>query len=171
MSKEMGKNAPAKKGNLWTTTVVVFILAVAMLPGCGQANRESKALEQMGWLVGTWERMNMKPTETAFETWTRESSIKFAGKGVTLRDQDTVFVETLNLSFKDEKLYYVAEVSHNEEPTYFEVTRVTDSGFVCENPQHDFPKKISYTLDGNRLTVVISGDGKSVPFQFLKSLE
>ena len=160
-----------KNRSLRTGTIAVLILSVSIPQGCGQANQESKALEQMGWLIGRWERMNMMPNQTGFETWTSESPLKIAGRGVTLQEQDTIFVESLSLAFRDEKLYYIAEVSHNEAPTYFEVTQVADSGFICENPQHDFPKKIRYTLDGNRLTVVISGDGKSVPFQFIISLE
>lgn len=134
----------------------------------GNVEEDDKSLEQLGWLIGEWQRMNTKPNRTAFEIWTKESPVKFSGTGLTLQGQDTVFVETLSLTFKNDKLYYIAEVSHNKEPTYFEVTQISDKGFVCENPQHDFPKKIEYTLYENRLTAIISGDGKSIPFRFVK---
>lgn len=139
MSDVAGKETLTKTGSARATTALIFILAVSMLSGCGQANRESNALEQISWLIGHWDRMNMQPPQTAFETWNRESPVKFSGRGVTLQEQDTVFVETLGLVIRDKKLYYVAEVSHNEEPVSFELTQVTDSSFVCENPDHDFP--------------------------------
>jgi ketosteroid isomerase-like protein len=137
----------------------------------GNVEEDNKSLEKLGWLVGKWQRLDTKPNQTASEIWTKESSRKFSGTGLTLQGKDTVFVETLRLTFNNDKLYYIAEVSHNKEPIYFEVTQITDRGFVCENPQHDFPKKIDYELDENRLTVVISGDGKSISFRFVKIIE
>lgn len=88
--------------------------------------------------------------------------------GVTLRGSDTVFVEKLSIIEKDGILNYVAEVAHNASATYFKFTAISETGFTCVNPSHDFPKKIEYALDGNRLTATISGDGKSIPFYFKK---
>lgn len=150
---------------------LIFVLSIVTMLGCGHAKREGKGLDQMDWLLGTWERLDLKPDQNGFEIWSDESPTKFSGKGVTLRGQDTLFVESLGLVLRDKKLYYVAEVSHNEAPVEFEITQSSDSGFVCENPDHDFPMKISYSLSGNRLSVVISGDGKSASFHFLKSQE
>jgi len=45
---------------------------------------------------------------------------------------------------------------------------ITDNSFVCENPQHDFPKKISYLKEGNKIKATISGDGKSFDYLFEK---
>ena len=149
--------------------IVLIMLGTFASQACRQTSPKSDTLDQLGWLLGEWERTDMKPNRTAFETWSRASSEKFVGTGVTLQEGDTVFVELLSLIFRDDKLYYVAEVAQNPEPTYFEVTQMTDSGFVCEAPQHDFPKKIVYALDGNQLTAVISGDGRSVPFHFMKT--
>ena len=91
------------------------------------------------------------------------------GIGVTLRATDTVFVERLRMEQKDGEWYYVAEVAHNAEPTYFMLTDCSKNGFVCENPDHDFPKKITYSLDGAVLKATISGDGKSIPFVFIRA--
>lgn len=60
----------------------------------------------------------------------------------------------------------MADVPENQEPVYFKFTTLTDSTFVCENPDHDFPKKISYTLKENRLTALLSGGGREVEFLF-----
>jgi len=134
----------------------------------GNVPEEGASLDRLDWILGKWKRLNERPDRTSFESWEVDSPGKFAGTGVTLQGKDTVFGEGLSLLIKNGRLYYVADVSHNSEPTYFEVTKITDGGFVCENPQHDFPKKIEYDLEGDRLAVVISGDGRSVPFRFQK---
>ena len=115
------------------------------------------------------ERTNVKPGETAYEKWEKISKKEFSGIGFKLNGKDTVFVEKLKIVVKDDKLFYIADVSHNAAPTYFEIKEREVSGFVASNPNHDFPKQISYRIAGKKLTVEISGDGKSVFFDFLRS--
>lgn len=129
---------------------------------------QAQSVSDFKWLTGTWERQNTKPESTAFESWEKMTKMGLQGQGTTLRGVDTVFVEELSILERNNKLYYVAKVSHNSEPTYFEITSFNKNGFVCENPNHDFPKKIDYQMNDNLLLVTISGDGKEIPFQFLK---
>jgi hypothetical protein len=60
----------------------------------------------------------------------------------------------------------VADVPENKGLVYFKFTATTDHSFTCENPTHDYPKKIIYDHQGNTLKVTISGDGKSNTFLF-----
>lgn len=79
---------------------------------------------------------------------------------------DTSFVEKLRIVTKDNKLYYVADVPENKESTYFLITGVTATSFICENPEHDFPKKIVYQHEGNTMKATVSGNGKSIDYFF-----
>jgi hypothetical protein len=85
-----------------------------------------------------------------------------------MQGEDTVFVEKIKIVVKDRELYYVADVPENKEPVYFKIVELGTTGFVCENPAHDFPKKISYQLSGADLKAQISGDGKSIDYLFTK---
>ena len=124
-------------------------------------------IPQLEWLVGKWERQNMKPGKMANERW--ESSAGFLnGWGVSLKGVDTVFVEKLQIVRNEQGLFYVADVAENEAPVYFEIVEISESGFRCVNPEHDFPKQINYVRKGDRLEVTISGDGRSVDFIFLR---
>ncbi len=127
----------------------------------------SQAMEDFKWLEGKWERQNVRPGTTAFEVWERTSD-GYSGLGISMRGADTTFVESLALVEKDETIYYVANVSSNAEPTYFKVTEISKTGFESENPQHDFPKKIQYFLEGEKLTAVISAGEKTMGFIFKK---
>lgn len=88
------------------------------------------------------------------------------GIGFTLQGADTVFREDLEIVSQEGKLYYVADVAHNDEPVHFKINITSDHSFESANSQHDFPKQISYTCTGKSLTATISGDGKEIPFQF-----
>jgi hypothetical protein len=125
-------------------------------------------VKKLSWLEGSWERVNTKPGKTATEVWTKQSESEWTGKGVNLKGTDTTFVEKLKIVFKDNNLYYVADIVENKEPVYFKFTEVSEMGFSCENPAHDFPKKIIYLRDGVNLKATISGNGKSIDFLFRK---
>lgn len=120
------------------------------------------------WLEGTWQRTNLKPGKTAHERWEPSSRKRLVGYGVSMSGADTTFLEKLQIVVADKKIYYVADVPENPAPVYFLLTDLGPQGFVCENPDHDFPKKISYRREGEKLMVQISGDGSEVNFEFVK---
>jgi hypothetical protein len=62
----------------------------------------------------------------------------------------------------------VADVKGNKDIVYFQFVSLGDDHFVCENPAHEFPKRIEYKLRGNQLQASISGDGKTIPYLFEK---
>jgi hypothetical protein len=141
----------------------LFSITVA----CTGQSQGSADINKLDWLVGTWSRTNVKKAgRTAYEVWQKTSETKLSGYGVVLQGADTVFLEKFELVAKDDGLYYVADVPENKEPVPFKVTSVTVNSFVCENPEHDFPKKISYQWDGTILIAQISGNGKTSDFLF-----
>ncbi|MBL7874358.1 MAG: hypothetical protein JNL53_01765 [Cyclobacteriaceae bacterium] len=142
-----------------------FILM--LLSQCSLAQSGSSAdISQLSWLEGTWNRTNVKPGRTVHERWIKTASGDWQGWGVSMRGADTTFVEKLKILSKENSLYYVADVPGNPELTYFKFTELTTTGFVCEDPTHDFPKKISYQINGNILKAVVSGNGKSIEYLF-----
>jgi len=126
------------------------------------------SLTKLNWLLGQWKRTNVKPGQTGLETWKKTSSVAFEGFGITIKGADTVFSEKLKIIVKDNTVFYVADVAENKEPTYFKLTEITDEGFICENTEHDFPKKITYRRSGKILKATISGNGKSFDFDLVK---
>jgi hypothetical protein len=134
----------------------------------GPVSAQSVNLQQFAWLEGTWKKTNTKPGRSGYEKWERTSSVSWQGIGVTMNGADTVFIEKLNLLIRNNDIYYVADVAENKEPTYFKITAIKPDGFTCEDPSHDFPKKIVYARDGNKLKVTASGDDRSIDFYFEK---
>ncbi|MDF2187173.1 DUF6265 family protein [Paraflavitalea sp. CAU 1676] len=137
-----------------------------------QAQQPSAAVpddfKKLHWLSGTWQRTNAKPGRSGYERWEMDGDRAMKGWGVSMKGNDTLITEKIRLEIKDNKIWYVADVPENKAPVYFELTSITPSGFICENPAHDFPKKISYQLEGNILTAIISAGDKSIPYLFKK---
>lgn len=149
-----------------STYTFIFPLAALLSMALPQKKQSIKDLQ---WLHGKWERTNVRPGTTAFEQWEIGSNNSLTGIGVSLKGSDTTFVEKLRIEEKDGSLYYVADVRENAEPTYFKFTQLSDHKFVCENPDHDFPKMISYELKDGILTAIISdGANKKMGFVFKK---
>lgn len=144
--------------------MVPILLLITTTYGQETYKQKFKKLE---WLVGKWTRTNAEPGKSGYETWTKVSDLKLSGRGVTLKGKKTNFVEHLEFIVKGNDIFYTVVVTGEKEPTYFKLTTLSNDGFTCENPQHDFPKKISYKRDGKHVKAVISGDGKSVDYNFV----
>lgn len=150
---------------LLLATAVLIIEGINNNLVAQQVNEDFKKLD---WLEGSWIRTNSKPGRSAEEKWQKISSTEWKGIAVSMRGTDTAFVEKLKLIIKDNCIYYVADIPENKEPVYFKLTTITDHSFVCENPEHDFPKQITYQKEGNKIKAAISGDGKSIEYLFEK---
>jgi hypothetical protein len=142
---------------------LIFFIAATTAYGQNTSNDFKK----LDWLNGTWTRTNMKPGRNGYEAW-KSNGTTMTGKGIMMKGVDTTFVEKIRIELKDGQFYYVADVPENKGEVWFAFTEFTNKGFVCENPEHDFPKKISYEMDGNNLKATISGDGKAIDYLFVK---
>lgn len=148
---------------------VVFALIFTDVKSQAGNQTTYSTIDQLKWLEGTWTRTNSKAGQSGIEMWKKMSSTELSGRGITMHGSDTAFVEKLGIVVRDGDLFYVADVPENQQPVYFRLTEIKQNSFTCENPKHDFPKKIAYILKGNKLHAIISGDGKSIEFFFEKS--
>ena len=150
----------------------LFLLMAIIFLGAGLSFGQTKmaaSFPKLKWLTGNWKLTGLKPGQSGNETWEQVSAIRFNGKSFTLKGIDTLEVEKLSLICKDENIFYVADVAHNPKPVYFILTDITDHSFTCENPDHDFPKKITYVLTDGKIKATISGNGKSIDYYFEKN--
>ncbi|MDO6600497.1 DUF6265 family protein [Tenacibaculum sp. 1_MG-2023] len=139
--------------------ILTFIALILLLNSCQTNTKENYP----DFLLGKWQRTNDKPGNTTFEIW----KDNYTGLGFTLKESDTVFKEILSIVSKNDTLYLQVE-SVNEQPTLFKFTEQTDSSFVCENPQNEFPTKIEYWMENKLLKAKVSNDEFDVAFVFEK---
>lgn len=147
----------------------VFLSIIFIVSTSSSLRQSFQTINDVEWLIGKWERTNVKVGTKAFEYWKKESESSLRGIGFSMRGADTTFVEKLRIEQREGTLYYVADVRENTEPIYFKFTKLSEYGFISENPEHDFPKMISYELRGGQMTATISDGGvKKASFIFKK---
>ena len=143
-----------------------FILLAIIFYSLKSYPQTANDFPKLEWLVGEWRRTNTTAGTSGLEKWEINSPVEMQGWGITMKGSDTSFIEKTKLLIKEDHIYYVADVPGNKEPIYFKLVSINKNEFTCENPAHDFPKKISYTRDGNFLKAAISGNGKSIDYFF-----
>lgn len=140
---------------------LVFIFAFVVLTACGSGTSK---IEDLNWLIGTWEGVD-ENTLTFVEKWERGSTNALNGKGATITpDGDTLFKETLKIELVEGTPYYVATVPENPGPVLFKLVESDNKHCIFENLDHDFPQRISYTLETkSTMSVKLEGMENGVP--------
>lgn len=141
--------------------IIIFLISTEMLQTQEIVMHQTTAadMQKLAWIIDRWVSANGE--STSYEHWERTSDTLFTGGSETVKNGDTVFSEKLKIVYEEGNFYYIADVAHNPAPVKFKATYLTDGEAVFENPEHDFPKKITYKqVDGN-LHASIEGPGKS----------
>lgn len=121
-------------------------------------------IDNASGLLGRWEN---NTNEGRFsEIWLKENDSVFIGQSYFVKRNDTLFSETMKLETSKNKAKLIVSVP-NQKTVEFLMTSFEKQKFVFENPNHDFPKKITYTiLSQDSLFAEISGNGKKQAFPF-----
>lgn len=115
-------------------------------------------IAQIAWIPGMW--VSEGGNVIVEERWTPPASGAILGLGRTLRGPLMASFEFLCVTERGGSLVYVALPDGRTTPTFFTLTNVTAESATFENPKHDYPKLVRYTLkaDGS-LETTISGAG------------
>jgi len=119
---------------------------------------------------GTWKMISDKLEY--YEEWRLINGSELIGIGFNIEEGDTVLSEELYVKkFADTWVYVALHV--NQTITLFALTEYTESKFIFENKEHDYPHKIIYefTADGklNAATEgIIDGELMRRDFSFIR---
>ncbi|HET9478498.1 MAG TPA: DUF6265 family protein [Pyrinomonadaceae bacterium] len=136
---------------------------------------QSPTLGDLSWISGDWQtapggRMQIE------EHWTSVAGGSMLGMSRTVAGDKTVEFEYIRIEQRSDGIYYVAHPKARCPGTDFKLTKSSATEAVFENPQHDFPKRITYrkTADEALTATIDGGEGSkaiSFSFQRMKSLE
>ena len=101
-------------------------------------------LANLSWLEGTWVRHENNAESK--EWWKKKDNAVIDGGSQTTQNGKVVFSEELKIEESDSGIFYIANVSENAGPVGFKLTQIKFQHVVFENPKHDWPQKITYTL-------------------------
>ena len=127
-----------------------------------KSNRDQK-FDQLHILQGMW---IMKTKKGAIgEHWEKINSNHLQNRGFMIKGSDTITTERVALKNTTEGIFYTSTVEdqNNRQPIAFRLTAAHENTFVFENPQHDYPKKITYQFVNKDSLHAWIDDGKEVP--------
>jgi hypothetical protein len=152
------------------TKISFLALLLAVVSCQKKETAEKDKIKIADWLIGNWENKN--PDGVLTENWQKVNDSTFSATSYFIKGKDTLHFEKIVLSQKGEKLTYSATVNgqNDNKAIDFPSTSETANKLVFENPQHDYPQKITYTKGpNNSLTAEISGklNGKMTTEKFI----
>ncbi len=150
------------KGSLLRLAGVLAVLAALLVPALEGASKKKPApppaITRLAWLAGNWRtEINGRLMD---EQWMAPAGGLMLGMMRTVakgRLVDHKFLQIREGPGGD--LFYVLQPAGQKEAA-LQITSLTETGAVFENPENEFPQKISYTLqsDGSLLAAVEGPD-------------
>ncbi len=154
-------------------TIGVFTLS------CNQKNKSKMKSEKaktekqikletqnFDWLIGKWKRNNEEEGKETFENWEKISKTEYSGIGFTMQNGDTIKQEKIKIVKSNEKWNLIVKVPEEAESITFKMAEIESEKFVCTNDSLDFPKRIEYWKNGNKINALVSGGELKIPFEF-----
>ncbi len=141
-----------------------ILLFVAVTASVAQFRTDENKMQSFSWMNGSWKMNTGRGVIT--EKWNPLDDSTMTGESrMTRSNGESMLLEKIRLTFRGNDYYYIPVVQgqNNEQPVLFRITSHNESGFVAENQEHDFPKRITYTaVNRDSIHAFIDG-GPSLP--------
>jgi hypothetical protein len=109
------------------------------------ALKEKDSMEPFNWLLGEWQMERKSGVMT--ESWKMVNDSSFEGKSyMTSKAGENKMLEEMQLIYRQKKYHFISVVpgQNKELPVSFLIKTISFGQFLAENPDHDFPRRISY---------------------------
>ncbi|MEJ8817737.1 DUF6265 family protein [Lacibacter sp. H407] len=143
---------------------IAFLLLVSVCSFLPDLSGITANMKSFKWLQGSWQMQTRRGI--IVEKWAVANDSTLAGESMmTGSDGTEIPLEKIQLAFRNGSYYYIPTVrnQNGEQPVEFKITSYSETGFVAENTQHDFPKRISYTLVNSDSIHAVIDDGAAAP--------
>jgi hypothetical protein len=140
-----------------TFLVVVGILCLSLLP-IYQRTSAASDLSDLAWMAGLW--TGVKDGVEMEESWLPPKGNTMIGLHRDVKNNRTMSFEFFRIEAAADGITYWAS-PRSKPPTPFRMIELSGKKVVFENPQHDFPQRVIYWLEGdNALHAKIEGTFK-----------
>jgi len=142
------------------TKLVTAIAFVLLLIATFSAQEKARKLDDLSWFSGCWESNNKGKNLLISEQWMKPAGGMMLGVGRTVKDGKAVDFEFLRIEQRGDDVFYIAKPRANKEETLFKLIKLENWSVIFENPEHDFPQRVIYKREGEKLTGRIEGNNK-----------
>ena len=144
--------------------VAGYIFLILLITGFAFTNRDEDKMRSFNWLIGSW-TMNTN-RGAIMESWVKLNDSTIGGESIFIKNTGgTEQREKLRFIYSNKQYFYCVTFlgQNNNEEVKFRITSFTDSSFVSENLQHDFPKRIIYNKMTKDTIYAYVDNGSSLP--------
>lgn len=146
--------------------ILLSIVTLTIITSC---NDNYSKIKKANWFIGDWE--NASDEGSFREIWTKTNDSVYSGISIVVIEQDTVFYENVSLEQKKDSVFYNVSVKgqNKDQAVSFYLTSSDNDKLVFENPNHDYPSKITYSkVSKDSIVAEIFGlkDGKKITESF-----
>ncbi|HKE01170.1 MAG TPA: DUF6265 family protein [Planctomycetota bacterium] len=146
-------------------TAFLLVLPLASLFVRAPLVQAPLKLESLAWMSGHWREISDRATTE--ELWMPPSGGLMLGLNRSVGGKGKAQFEYLRIEEDAQGVVYQAS-PRGAKPTPFRLTASEKGHAVFENPEHDFPKKIEYRLDGEKLVASIAGEKPGPSWTFVR---
>jgi hypothetical protein len=145
----------------------VILLGLLLLPTLALAQERTFTINDLTWLKGCWTSNHNNRTIT--EHWLKPAGGTMLGLSRTVAEGKMAAFEFMQIRQEASgSILFIAKPSGQPEAT-FKLIKGSDREVIFENPQHDFPQRVIYRLQGDgsllgRIEGVSEGKEKAVDF-------
>ncbi len=139
---------------IFVISIALFLTAVFFVSG----QEKKPTLADLNWLSGCWD--NGDTLRRYEEQWMKPRGTSLLGMSRTVAKGRTAAHEFLQIRQDTTgDIFYVANPSGQSQAA-FKLVKFGAKELVFENPEHDFPQRIIYRLNGDTLVARIEGVNK-----------
>lgn len=135
--------------------VVTSLGLAACAPVAADSQQPPAATAQLHWLAGCWQADNGE--DGSIEQWMPPAGGMMLGMSRVLRNGQAVAFEYLRIAESADSGLILTASPSGQATTAFALLEIGPNRVVFENPQHDFPQRVGYVREGDRLLGRISG--------------
>lgn len=130
-----------------------FLLVLALLGACVSAP-EQTSVHPLGWISGCWENIDGDYREV----WSRPDHGYLFGYALSLKGDAVTFFEQSRIDpgKAPGKAYVFNAYPAGKGPSAFTEIERSETSITFADPSHDYPQRIRYARDGNRMIAEIS---------------
>ena len=148
--------------------IIGFIGLMVIASVCVSAQNKVTLISDLSGMAGCWEQKNDAMKLLISEMWMSPGGTSILGMGRTVKNGKTTGWEYMRIEQRADVIYFVSRPKENAEDTAFKLIRSTLNEVVFENKDHDFPQRVIYKLQGDKMTGRIEGNnsGEFMYFDF-----
>jgi hypothetical protein len=155
-----------------TKPLTTILFCLLLPPVFAFAQEKTFTINDLAWMTGCWS-LNRNGRETT-EHWLNPSGGTMLGISRTVADGKTVQFEFTQIRQDPSgDIFFIAKPSGQPE-AIFKLIKGSANEVIFENPQHDFPQRVIYRLQGDgsllgRIEGVSKGKERSVDFPMTRA--